>query len=201
MNFNQHKKIVLASGSPRRRAYLEKYQLKFQIITGEVDETVIDGESPEDYSQRMAQEKAQAVFESCDQNTVIIAADTIVVLEGKILGKPVTRQEVLPMLQCLNGNLHQVITSYQLIDCQENKRINRSVSTGVRFNILPEWLLKAYAESDEPLDKAGAYSIQGLGTILVHSISGSYNNVVGLPIEILMQDLLNLGVISIKGNS
>lgn len=201
MKFNQHKRIILASGSPRRKEYLERYRLSFEIITGAVNEAVIQGESPEEYSQRMAQAKAQAVFETCDQNIVLIAADTIVVLNGEILGKPASKTDVLPMLQRLNGKEHQVITSYQVIDNRENKRIQRSVVTGVQFNMLPLELLKAYAASDEPLDKAGAYSIQGLGTLLVRSISGSYNNVVGLPIELLLPDLMSVGAITIKNHN
>ncbi len=196
MHFDQHKTIVLASGSPRRKDYLEKYNLQFQIVTGDVDEAVIPGEQPSAFASRMAKEKAAAVVQKCGENAVIIAADTIVVFEDKILGKPNSMNGVLPMLKQLNGKVHQVITAYQVIDKAEKQEVNRSVTTEVCFNKLSDQLLKSYAQSEEPLDKAGAYSIQGLGTVLVHSIKGSYNNVVGLPIEVLLQDLIDFGVIS-----
>ncbi len=198
MHLVQYKHIVLASGSPRRKDYLEKYNLNFEIIIGNIDESVIPGEEPESFARRMALEKANAVIPECTADAVVIAADTIVVFQGEILGKPASQGDVLPMLKKLNGNTHEVITSYQVVDKSTNEEINRSVSTEVRFNQLSDELLSAYSQSREPLDKAGAYSIQGLGTILVESIKGSYNNVVGLPIEVLLRDLVAMQVIDTK---
>ena len=196
MKFNQHKKIVLASGSPRRKAYLERYSLQFDIIKAEINESALAGEIPLVFSQRMADEKADWVMKKCGSDCVVIAADTIVVYRGEILGKPSSKKDVFPMLSQLNGKSHEVITSYVVLEYQNSGKIQQSVRTEVEFNLIPDQLLQAYATSSEPLDKAGAYSIQGLGTFLVRSISGSYNNVVGLPIEVLLQDLVSLGVIS-----
>lgn len=198
MHLVQYKHIVLASGSPRRKDYLDKYNLKFDIIIGDIDESVLPGEMPEDFARRMALEKANAVIPKCTSDSVVIAADTIVVFQDEILGKPASPDGVLPMLDKLNGNTHEVITSYQVVDKGTNEEVNRSVSTKVTFNQLSEQVLLAYSQSQEPLDKAGAYSIQGLGTILVESIKGSYNNVVGLPIEVLLQDLIAMQVIDTK---
>lgn len=198
MKINQHKPIILASGSPRRKDYLERYGLDFTIITSDVDETVNPNELPQDFSERMAEEKARDVELKCESSEgVIIAADTIVVLKDKILGKPESQKMVFPMLRELNGDQHQVITSYFVLDCRDGKQVKKSVKTTVQFNNLPENFLLAYANSSEPLDKAGAYSVQGIGTILVKSINGSYNNVVGLPIEELLIDLVSIGAISI----
>ncbi|MBU2511706.1 septum formation protein Maf [bacterium] len=197
MKIEQNRPIVLASGSPRRKEYLERYGLKFEIITGNVDEVTTQNESPPAFSQRMAEEKARDVEVRCGKDSVIIAADTIVVFENEILGKPGSNKNALPMLQQLNGNQHEVITSYFVLDCRDGKQVQKSVKTKVLFNRLPDEIIRNYADSTEPLDKAGAYSIQGVGTILVKSIEGSYNNVVGLPIEELFQDLLELGVVSV----
>jgi septum formation protein len=198
MHLAQYKPIVLASGSPRRKDYLNKYNLNFEIITGNIDESVRPGELPEYFARRMALEKANAVLPKCTSDAVVIAADTIVVFENEILGKPASPADVLPMLKKLNGKTHNVITAYQIVDKDTGEEISRSAFTEVRFNHLSNHLLQAYSESEEPLDKAGAYSIQGLGTVLVESINGSYNNVVGLPVEMLLQDLIDLKVISAK---
>lgn len=195
MNVKQIKPIVLASGSPRRRSYLERYGLKFEVKKADIDESTLPNEVPIDFAVRMASEKAQAVLETCENTTAVIAADTIVVLEKEVLGKPGKREEILPMLKKLNGKMHQVITAYQIVDKSTNQTINRSALTEVQFNQLDNELLASYAKSEEPIDKAGSYSIQGLGTLLVKSINGSYNNVVGLPIEMVLQDLIDLKVI------
>ncbi|MBU2647236.1 septum formation protein Maf [bacterium] len=187
----QNRKFVLASGSPRRKEYLERYHLDFHILTGDIDETVLKGEKPVVYARRLAREKGLTVAERLFDNEIVIAADTIVVLNDLIIGKPATKADVLPMLQRLNGKCHQVITAYFIFDCQYRKEILRDVTSKVVFNKLATEQLAAYAELEEPLDKAGAYSIQGIGTFLVESIEGSYNNVVGLPIEVLIQDLLD----------
>ena len=196
MRFIQSRKIILASGSPRRKAYLERYGLRFDVAKAEIEESALPGEQPLAFSQRMAEEKADFVIRKYEREGVIIAADTIVVFNGEILGKPASRDNVLPMLKLLNGQTHEVITSYVVSDSLDSRKIRHSVKTDVEFNKLDDSQLHAYAESNEPLDKAGAYSIQGIGTFLVKAINGSYNNVVGLPIEVLLQDLISLRVIS-----
>lgn len=187
----QTKGIVLASSSPRRKAMLERYNLKFRIQTGNVEEKAKHLEQPEVFVVRTAKEKAESVFPSCQSEEIVISADTIVVFKNKILGKPRSPADSFSMLNRLNGNTHQVITSYVIYDCESKAVIQRSTKTEVSFFEYPDKVLKKYAESDEPADKAGAYSIQGIGTFLVKSIVGSYNNVVGLPIEILLNDLID----------
>lgn len=189
MDFEQLRPIVLASGSPRRKSYLKRYGFQFQIITADIDEQVLDGEKPESYARRLSFEKARAVRNKCASDHIIIAADTIVVQGDKILGKPASSDDVLPVLRFLNGKKHQVITSYAILDNRNGEIIHKAVSTDVEFFDLPEEQLERYSQSAEPLDKAGSYSIQGVGTFMVKSITGSYNNVVGLPIEHIIQDL------------
>lgn len=189
MKFDQLRAVVLASGSPRRKDYLNRYGFEFDIITADIDESVSPGESPETFAQRLAKEKAEAVQQQCTAGQIIIAADTIVVQGETILGKPASQKDILPALQLLNGKNHQVMTAYAVLDTVSGEMIQQLVSTEVEFFNLPEEQLKCYAASSEPLDKAGSYSIQGVGTFLVKSIKGSYNNVVGLPIEHLLQDL------------
>jgi len=189
MKFQQVKSIVLASTSPRRKAFLQRYDLEFRIVTGAIEENLQESERPEDFVSRTALEKAESVISLCTTEEIIIAADTIVVFENKVLGKPQSPDDSFLMLKRLNGNTHEVITSYVIYDCENKETVQRNTSTEVTFYKHPDIILKAYAESPEPVDKAGAYSIQGIGTFLVKSIVGSFNNVVGLPIEILLMDL------------
>ncbi|NQU63287.1 MAG: septum formation protein Maf [SAR324 cluster bacterium] len=191
MMFKQNRKFILASGSPRRKQYFERYNLQFGILTSSIDESVQGGEDPVVYARRLAREKGLSVAGNLKNNEIVIAADTIVVIDNRILGKPKSQKDVLPMLLHLNGNSHLVITAYFIFDCQSQLEIVRDVTSKVIFNKVSKNLLVAYAALEEPLDKAGAYSIQGIGTFLVQSIEGSYNNIVGLPIESLIQDLLD----------
>jgi len=197
MKFNQIKKVILASGSPRRKEYLERYQLDYKIIKPNIDETPIKGEVPEVYARRMAEEKVASINCDLDNNEIALSADTIVVYQEKILGKPSSKDDAYQMLTLLNGQTHSVITAYALLAKQQNSLTVNAVCTKVTFNDLPEKLLRVYVDSEEPLDKAGSYSIQGDGTFLVKTINGSYNNVVGLPIEQILQDFLKLNVITI----
>lgn len=191
--FEQQRPILLASGSPRRREYLARYGLEFTVQTAQIDETPLEGEDPLAYVRRMVLAKAEPFAPEAEAGKVVVTADTLVLLHGEILGKPEGPAGVLPMLERLNGEAHQVITGYGLMLGEE--RLVREVASRVTFRKSPPDLLAAYAKTEEPLDKAGAYSIQGLGTFLVESIEGSYNNVVGLPIEELLADLIQWGAI------
>lgn len=188
--YKQTRSIVLASSSPRRKAFLDRYHLEFKVITSSLEEKIKEGELPVEYASRTAREKADSVVSKCSREEIIISADTIVVFRNKILGKPQSSSDSFAMLKHLNGNTHDVITSYVVYDCYSEEKLQRCISTQVNFLRHPDNLLKSYAESTEPRDKAGGYSIQGIGTFLIASISGSYNNVVGLPIEILLNDLV-----------
>jgi len=193
--FNQLVPILLASGSPRRQEYLARFGLEFEVDTADIDESVRSGESPMDYVRRMVLEKAEPFLEYSDR-IALITADTLVLLNGEIIGKPKSQAEVLPMLELLNGRTHEVITGYGVF--LGDQEVLREVTSKVHFRDNPLGMLESYALDPEPLDKAGSYSIQGLGTFLVEGIEGSFNNVVGLPIEELLEDLLRLNVIRSK---
>lgn len=197
MKIFQHRSLILASGSPRRKAYLERYGIQFQIVTSDIDETPHRNELPTEYAKRMALSKAETVSKQVKSGEVLLAADTIVTLDDKIIGKPESEDDALLMLQSLNGKTHQVISSYVIKDLKSDSILQKEVITDVSFNTVSDSLLTSYARSTEPRDKAGAYSIQGIGTFLVETINGSYNNVVGLPIEMVLIDLIEFGVLSI----
>lgn len=196
--FTTTEKIILASGSPRRRDFLRDLGIDFEVMAADVDETPLPGEVPEVFVLRLAGEKAEAVSR-LHPDAWVLGADTVVVVDGKVLGKPVSREEALRMLQALNGRRHQVWTGFCL--CHETKQIekSRAVCTEVRFGDYPRHVFEAYVASGEPLDKAGSYGIQGLGAFLVEEVKGSYSNVVGLPLAEVVQELLTLGVISPEG--
>lgn len=174
--------LILASASPRRAEILQQIGVAFQIAPADIDETPMPQELPIDYVQRMAQEKAQYVIDSvANSSTVVLGADTSVVLGCKIYGKPKNQEEALVMLADLSGKTHQVLTA---IAMGNNQRcVIKLSATDVKFRELdPEECLD-YWKTGEPSDKAGGYAIQGLGAVFVEKINGSFSGVVGLPIE------------------
>jgi septum formation protein len=196
MRFIQKRAFVLASGSPRRKQYFQSYQFNFRIQKTAVDESINQDEQPSEMVTRLSEAKAHAVVDGCKPQEIIVAADTIVVLDQLILGKPENREKALAMLQKLNGKTHTVISAYSILDPGDLSCLTRTAVTEVKFKQVPLKFLQAYSSTQDPLDKAGAYSIQGPGTFLVQAIRGSYNNVVGLPIELLIEDLSNSGLLS-----
>lgn len=186
--------LILASSSPRRREFLDQLGLKFSVEPAHIDETPLNAESPEDFARRMALDKARTLAghhpESC-----IIAADTVVALGGTIFGKPADAAEALLYLQQLQGKTHRVITGIAVLLNENNIEESRIETTSVTFDFFDAAILQAYVNSGDPLDKAGAYGIQGQGTFLVRSITGSYSNVVGLPVNQLLSVLLNHQII------
>ena len=196
MKFNQTRPFILASGSPRRKEYFERYGFDFTIQTADIAEIPKKDELPLDFACRMAIEKGKTVLATLpdEDQSLVFSADTIVLLEGEIIGKPSGPEAVLPMLQKLQGKKHQVIAAYSIAG--KGSQHLRSETTDVTFYTPDPSFLEAYAKTTEPLDKAGSYSIQGAGSFLVESIQGSYNNVVGLPMERLLQDLFHLGFIT-----
>ena len=171
-------KIVLASASPRRRELLSSLGLEFAVRAPTIDETAKEDEPPRIFAERLAAEKAAAV--TVDPGTTVIAADTIVVLDGEILGKPNDEAHAAEMLSGLSGQTHEVITAV----CIAKDAVSRvfSVSTEVVFRTLTQSEIAAYVSSGCPMDKAGAYAIQGGASHMVQTINGSYTNVVGLPL-------------------
>lgn len=172
----EQRKIILASASPRRRELLENLGLDFDIRIPEIDERPLPGEQPREHVERLAAEKAAAVF----MDGVTIAADTIVVLGDQILGKPTHAAHAREMLRALSANKHEVITGVCIRDTEHI--LVFSVLTKVVFRKLSDKEVEVYIESGEPMDKAGAYAIQGRAASFVQTIEGSYTNIVGLPL-------------------
>lgn len=187
--------LTLASASPRRKDLLRSVGLDFDIVPSGIEETGDPAEPAEALGRRWASGKAESVS-MLTPNRWIIAADTIVLLEGEIFGKPQDEGEAFGMLRRLSGKVHEVITAIALAHGESRILRVQSVRTRVKFRDLSEAEIKAYVRSGEPLDKAGAYGIQGIGAFLVHSIEGSYTNVVGLPLAETIQWLLDCGAIA-----
>jgi septum formation protein len=182
-------KIILASGSPRRKQYLQEMGIRFTVRTAAVDEQPFVQEGPEDFVLRMAREKAAAVSTEFSESWVI-SGDTVVCLGDKILGKPADEREAVALLMTLAGRAHCVKTGFCVTNQSRGVQIVRSVTTRVLFADFSEAVARAYVAAGESLDKAGAYGIQGKGIFLVKSIEGSYSNVVGLPLYELIEVLL-----------
>ncbi len=185
---NMSNKIILASQSPRRRELLSLITDDFEVITADVDETVDENETAENTVMMLSKKKADAVS-SLYPGRVVIGADTIVVCDGRILGKPQNRTHAKEMLKSLSGRTHQVLTGVTITDSCKTETF--FVSSDVTFFELSDEEISAYAESGEPDDKAGAYGIQGKGSLLVEKISGDYFNIVGLPVSALNKKLKN----------
>jgi septum formation protein len=173
--------LILASASPRRQELLRSAGISFEIIPSEVDEEWGEGETPEDYVVRLARLKAVKVGEK-HKTRWVLAADTIVVIDGKILGKPTNRREAEGMLEMLSDREHQVITGYCLLQTDSGKSRQGRVVSRVRFKELSPEEIRWYLDTGEPFDKAGAYAIQGKAAFMVKEVQGSYTNVVGLPL-------------------
>lgn len=182
--------LVLASGSPRRRELLERLSLRFTVLPADVDESPRPGETARTYVARVAREKA-AVGARAHPRALVLAADTSVVLDGELLGKPRDRAEALSMLERLCGRTHQVLTAIAVAGpCQDGE----VVATEVDFRPASAEELRWYVATGEPMDKAGAYGLQGAGGFLVSSIRGSHSNVIGLPLAETLALLARAGL-------
>ena len=190
---NNVKAIILASASPRRKELLERIGLKFEVEPSNYEEGISSELGPHELAKSLSLEKAKLVAQN-HKNTLVIAADTFIVFESRILGKPRTETEAKEMLKTMNGKPHSVITGFTIIDTDSNKALSRSVETKVHLRQLSSNEIDAYVRSKEPLDKAGAYAIQGLGSVIVEKIEGDYYNVVGLPLSALVKSLKEFGV-------
>ncbi len=186
------KEIILASGSPRRQSLLKNLGLCFSTISVNIDESFLPQESPRDAVRRLARQKAERAVPILKDNCLLIAADTIVVLDGQVMGKPGSEEEAMEMLTWLSGRCHQVITAI-CIRTQRGYEVEDE-TTRVYFRHLSEEEIRAYVASGEPADKAGAYGIQGRGGLLVQRIEGCYFNVVGLPLSRLYLMLKKHGI-------
>jgi septum formation protein len=174
-------RIILASASPRRQELLASAGILFSVVPGDIDETPHAGEDPVSHVVRLAEEKAREASTRAD-GRFFIGADTIVGLDGEILGKPGDEEEAAVMLRKLSNRMHHVITGFAVIDHESGKTVSRAVSTEVYFRKVSDAEITAYVATGCPLDKAGAYAIQGGAASMVEKINGSYTNVVGLPL-------------------
>ena len=190
---NTTKRLILASTSPRRRELLEKLGCSFDVEPPGAEEHGVSTTSPVEYVSTLARGKALGVA-SRVEGAVVVAADTVGVLNGRILGKPGTPERAREMLMALSGKEHQVVTGLAVVDADSGTVEQDVVTTRVRFRNLGEELIGRYVATGEPLDKAGAYAIQGKGALLVDSIDGCFYNVVGLPLAALSRLLEKLGV-------
>ena len=187
-------KIVLASSSPRRKELLETVGIKFEVINPSAEETVIRDETPEEFALRVSIEKASSVSRRLKEDRVVVGADTIVVMDGEILGKPSDEAEAALMLNKISGREHRVLTAFSILRPQDEVLHSEIVATRVRVKPLAAHEIEGYIKTGEPMDKAGAYGIQGVGSFMVREIEGSYTNVVGLPLVELLQAFRNLGI-------
>ncbi len=174
--------IILASKSPRRREILENTKVKFSVKESKIEEVIKESELPKQTVMRLAYEKALDVAKN-NHKSVVIGADTIVVINEQILGKPKNEEEAYNMIKLLSGKTHYVITGFALINLNLDKTIIDCEVSKVTFKELTKECINDYISTKESLDKAGAYGIQGFGSLLVKSIEGDYFNIVGLPIS------------------
>jgi septum formation protein len=186
-------KLILASSSPRRAQILRDAGLSFSVLSSAIDESPISGEAPEQLVQRLADAKGQLVAARTVGPAVILSADTVVVLDGQILGKPHDRDDARRMLKLLSGHTHSVITGVTLLRLPENQRRQFVESTLVHFSALTQDEISRYLDTDEPYDKAGAYAIQGRAGRYIPRVEGCYFNVVGLPLSRVVAALHELG--------
>jgi septum formation protein len=189
-------RLILASRSPRRYELLKQIGFDFDVIPSRIEEDSIRGESPQEHVLRLAEAKAMDVGHQYPDRWVI-AADTIVYIDSYILGKPRDRGEAIEMLHRLSGEEHWVLTGFSVRHFEKGRGDRQAVQTAVKVKTLTPAEMEWYVQTGEPLDKAGGYAIQGIGSFMIETILGSYTNVVGLPLCELIQMLDRLGAIRI----
>jgi septum formation protein len=183
--------LILASSSPRRAELLTAAGFDFVVIPADVDETPRATERAPDYALRVAHAKAERVLAGLPADCVVLAADTVVVAGGRLMGKPVDDADAASMLRVLSGSVHEVHTA--VVICAPPRKVNRVVTTRVRFQPLSEPEIAWYLASGEPHGKAGGYGIQGRAARFIDSIDGSWSNVVGLPISTVYRMMKEVG--------
>ena len=192
-----HPRLILASNSPRRRELLTQAGLIFSVIPSEVDEHGVTISEPDVFVRTLAESKAVDIADK-HPSSWVIGADTIVVIEKQILGKPASADAARDMLRRLSGNVHQVFSGYCICCKREDRLFTDAVKTDVRFKNLSEAEIEWYIQTGEPFDKAGGYGIQGIGSFLVKSIEGSDTNVVGLPVCEVVDILIKEGIVELN---
>ena len=189
------RKIILASASPRRRELLEQGGIPFTVIPSQAEEKITT-EQPGQAVEELSYLKCSDIYEKSLGDVLVIGADTAVASEGKILGKPSSQKDAVKMLQSLQGREHEVYTGVTIMarEGNENRKKTFHEKTKVVFYPMSEDEIRSYVNTGEPMDKAGAYGIQGKSAVFIKEISGDYNNVVGLPLARLYQELKNMGI-------
>ena len=185
------KKIILASQSPRRKELLKKLHIDFSAVSPNYDEKINTDEFSEKLIENIAMQKALSILDFVSQ-CIVISADTVVVCENKILGKPKNETQAVKMLEFLSGKTHKVVTSVFIIDSETKKSDIRSVTSYVTFNKLDKATIENYVKTCKPLDKAGSYGIQELDDTFIKKVEGSFDNIVGLPTETVKEMIDNI---------
>lgn len=181
-------RIILASASPRRRELLSLLGTSFEVIIPSIDETHLQGEHPPEFCARLSREKALAVAQD-NHDSLVIAADTVVVIGETILGKPQDQDQACAYLRTLRARMHEVYTGYTVACLSHDRITTKVVRTTVHFRDMSDEEIAWYAATGEPMDKAGAYALQGHGAAFIDRIDGSHTNVIGLPLSDLYSDL------------
>lgn len=189
------RKIILASASPRRRELLEQGGIPFTVIPSQAEEKITT-EQPGQVVEELSYLKCSDIYEKSLGDVLVIGADTVVASEGKILGKPSSQKDAVKMLQSLQGREHEVYTGVTIMarEGNENRKKTFHEKTKVVFYPMSDEEIRSYVNTGEPMDKAGGYGIQGKSAVFIKEISGDYNNVVGLPLARLYQELKNMGI-------
>lgn len=189
------RKIILASASPRRRELLEQGGIPFTVIPSQAEEKITT-EQPGQVVEELSYLKCSDIYEKSLGDVLVIGADTVVASEGKILGKPSSQKDAVKMLQSLQRREHEVYTGVTIMarEGNENRKKTFHEKTKVVFYPMSDEEIRSYVNTGEPMDKAGAYGIQGKSAVFIKEISGDYNNVVGLPLARLYQELKNMGI-------
>lgn len=192
--------LVLASHSPRRKELLTEAKIPFQIVPAAIDEIFYENESPFEAARRLAMLKALTVAKkiSSSKDIYVLGADTLVVINKQILGKPEGEASAFQFLKLLSGQTHHVITGYALVKVPDIMIMSEKEVSQVTFKPLTDEIMSAYVATGEPLDKAGAYAAQGQGATLIEKIEGSLSNVIGLPMEKLMPWFERVGILAKK---
>jgi septum formation protein len=180
--------IILASSSPRRKELLEKAGIKFKVVGSKIKEYLDIKLEPHKLAEKLSLEKAKAV-QNKFKDAIIISADTLVVCEGKIFGKPTDEKDAEKMLKYLSGKTHSIITGFTVINAKTNKIITGSDETKVTMRKISKEEMESYLKTEEPFDKAGAYAIQGLAKKFIEKVEGDLSNAIGLPIDTILNDL------------
>jgi septum formation protein len=187
--------FILASASPRREQLLRGMGLEFRVIPSDVDENFLEGEQPRNHVIRLSRDKSSAVAVE-HRDSWVLGADTIVIINGDVLGKPETQEDAREMLRKLSGREHRVITGFTLIHRSTRSIFSDAVESVVVFKEIQEDEMNWYVNSREPYDKAGAYAVQGMAAYFVREIRGSYSNVVGLPLTEVVTALKDVGAVT-----